>query len=77
MKFDFELDSEAFEKEQKWREVKNKWVPLIIGLRINGYSRKEVHNYLHFLFQHGDIEPSEYLILEPEANKSFTIYNSK
>ena len=69
------LDNEAFKREQKWREVRNKWVPLIVGWRINGHSRKEVHDHLHFLFQHGDIELSEYLILEPEANKSFTTNN--
>ena len=69
------LDNEAFERDLKWREVRNKWVPLIVGWRINGYSRKEVHDHLHFLFQHGDIELSEYLILEPEANKSFTTNN--
>jgi hypothetical protein len=67
-----ELDVESFEREKKWREVRNKYVPLILGWRAAGYSKNEVHDVLHNMLQHGDIKPTEYLLLEYEVNKSLT-----
>lgn len=61
---DYHLDEGTYEKQQKWRKVKEKWVPLILKWRAAGYSKKEIEDFLHDMFQKGELTLSEYLIIQ-------------
>ena len=66
----FHIDQQDWERQKKWREVKDKWVPLILGWRIAGHSREEIKEHFYRMLQEGKLTMAEYLILEPEADDS-------